>query len=476
VISPVGYILIPAAFVLLVRGRRALMWATLLFVPFTSVQVASLGITGLAAFQLFGVLFIFRCLIDAAWTGTGVLKVSRATGLAALFLFICIASISMAGLKAGTVDVLPASGQKRWPRFASYLVPLELSVSNFTQVLYPTFGVFLFHFLVRGLWSADDLKKAINILIWGALVTAGFSVASGILYTAGQGNMYLNLLSLFTVGPITGVGAPGTGSLGQFFRSYTPAGEPGFTAITLLVGIGLLAGSTVWKTGERSPVVRRPLLKLAFLAFALILNGSTTGYFGAALLVGCVVLTPGYVGTKRVRSLRPVLYALGGGAIVGIVGTVIQVSGMSFNEWLIDYHLAKLQGENVGSGGVRFLVTWYALTEVFLASPILGVGYGSHLSLSLFSVLLSNVGLLGFGALAGFLFVVFRNATRVARRAPRPLRVIAFMALLIFVPLFGTLFVAKATSAMNYGLTWTVIALTEATYQVYRRSQTHSTA
>ncbi|MCS3697430.1 hypothetical protein GGP73_002133 [Salinibacter ruber] len=452
------------------------MWATLLFVPFTSVQVAHLGITGLAAFQLFGVLFIFRCLIDAAWTGTGALKVSRATGLAALFLFICIVSISMAALKAGTVDVLPASGQKRWPRFASYLVPLELSISNFTQVLYPTFGVFLFHFLVRELRSFGDLKKAINVLVWGALITAGFSIASGILYTAGQGNLYLGLLSLFTVGPISGVGAPDAGSFGQFFRSYTPAGEPGFTAITLLVGSGLLVGGTVWKTGGRSPVVRRSLLKLTILAFALLLNGSTTGYFGVALLIGWVVLAPGYIGTKRVRSLRPVLYAVGGVAIVGIVGSVIQVSGMSFYRWLTDYHLAKLQGESVGSGSVRFLVTWYALTEVFLVSPILGVGYGSHLSLSLFSVLLSNVGLVGFGVFAGFLFVVFRNATRAARRAPGALQVIAFMALLIFVPLFGTLFVAKATSAINYGLTWTVIALTESSYQVYRRSQTHSTA
>jgi hypothetical protein len=443
------------------------MWATLVFAPFTAIQVIDLGITTIAGFQFFGVLFILRCVADSVWSDTGVVKVSRANKLAALFIFVCLASISMAVFKAGTVEVqIPYN--KRWPEFFSNIVPLELSTYNFTQVIFPLFGVFLFHFFVREIQSVSGLKKAINILVWGALVVAGFHVASGVLFTLGQGTVYQNVLGLFSAGPIE---IPV-----RLFRANTPAGEPGFSALALLVGIGLLVGSVVRRTEGSSPLIRMPWLKLSVLVFALLLNGSTTGYFGGGLLLAWTMVSSWYVGTKSVRSrARPVLYAVGGLVVVGVAGTMIQVSGMSLNEWIIEYHLAKVQG-GVGSGQIRSQVTWYTLTEVFLASPILGVGYGSHLSLSLATFLLSNVGLVGFGIFVAFLFVVFRNAVRTARKAHMPLNRIAFTSLLVFIPFLGTLLVAKSTAGMNFGITWTVIALVEATHQVYRRRRSHQIA
>ena len=471
-ISPVGYILIPVALILFVRGRRALLWATLVFVPFTALQVVDIGITTIAGFQFFGVLFILRCLVDSVWSGTSGFKVSKANGLAALFLLVCFASISMAILKAGTVEVYTET-QGRWTDIVSNSGPLRLSSFNFTQVLYPTFGVLLFHFLVRELRSPADLKKTVNILVWGALITAGFSIAAGILFTLGQGNTYWGVLNLFKAGPLAGVGGPQISSVGEFVRTYTPAGEPGLTAMTLLLGLGLVVGSMVRRQTGNSPLVRAPRLKLSVIALALLFNGSTTGYLGGALLIAWGVVAPWYVGVRGIHSLRPLLYAAAGVAVVAVAGTMIQVSGLSFYEWLTEYHLAKVQGEGVGSGQIRAYVTWYSLTEVFLASPLLGVGYGSHLSLSLITFLLANVGLVGFGVFLVFLFVVFRNATAAACKAQGPLGTVAFASVLLFVPFFATLFVAKATSGMNYGATWTVIALAEAAYQVYRRQLTH---
>jgi len=444
------------------------MWTTLAFAPFTAIQVIDPGITIIAGFQFFGVLFILRCVFDSAWLGTGVLKISRANKLAALFLFVCLASISMAVFKAGTVEVqIPYN--KRWPEFFSNIVPLELSTYNFTQILFPIFGVSLFHFFVREIQSVNDLKKAINILVWVALVVAGFHLASVILFMLGEGSVYQNVFALFYVDPIE---IPV-----RTFRTHTPAGEPGFSSLALLVGIGLLVGSLVRRTGGDAPLVHKPQVKLFVLVFGLLLNGSTTGYFGGALLLTWTIIASWYVGTKRIRTrVRPVLYVMGGIAMVGIAGAMIQVSGMSLNEWIIEYHLAKVQGEEVGSGQIRSQVTWYTLTEVFLASPILGVGYGSHLSLSLATFLLSNVGLVGFGIFVAFLFVVFRNAVRTARKAHMPLNRIAFTSLLVFIPFLGTLLVAKSTAGMNFGITWTVIALVEATHQVYRRRRSHQIA
>ncbi len=465
-ISPVGYILIPAALVLFFRGRRALLWTTLLFVPFTTIQVVDLGVTSIAGFQFFGALFIARCLIDSIWSGHRGVTRSLTSGLAALFLLLCAVSLSMAVLKAGTVDVFGESTGGRWIGVARNSSPLRLSFFNFTQLLYPTFGVSLFYFLVRELRSVRDLKKAVNILVGGTLAVAGMGIAMGAFYTVGLGSIYTNLLGLFTVGPLTGVGGPETGSVGQFFRTYTLAGEPGYTAVTLLVGLGFVVGDVLRTRGRGKSLVRSPIVKAAFLAVALLFNGSTTAYFGMALLAVWSVFVLWQTGERAVT--RTILYFLGGTLLFAGVASTIQVSGMPFYEWIAQYHLAKLEGE-AGSGMIRLYVSRYTMTEVFAASPILGVGYGSHLSLSLVTFLLANVGLLGFGVFLAFLYVVFRNAKTAARGARGPVGAMAFMAVVTFVPFLGTLFIAKSTSAMNYGVTWTVIALAEATYQVYRR-------
>ncbi len=378
----------------------------------------------------------------------------------------------MAVVHRGDVSIFTET-QGSWAAVVANPQPLQLSSFNFTQLVYPVFGVGLFHYLVKELRSVADLKRTVNILVWGSLVTAGFSFVAGILFTIGLGSAYWGLLGLFTVGPVTGVGAPEAGFLGQFFRTYTPAGEPGFTALTLLVGIGLLLGAIIWRSEDAPRTVRMPRLKVSVLAFALLLNGSTTGYFGAFLLLLWALIAPLYVGSTR-SVAKPFFYSVGAIAILGVAGSMIQVSGLSFYEWIMEYHLAKIQGE-AASGSIRFYVTWYTLTEVFPVSPFLGVGYGSHLSLSLATFLLANIGLIGFGAFLAFLFVVLRNATTAVRRGRGAIKVIAFSAVLLFVPFFATLFVAKATSSINYGVTWMIIALAEASHQVYRhRMSLHS--
>ncbi|WP_206750447.1 hypothetical protein, partial [Halorubrum sp. GN11_10-6_MGM] len=55
------------------------------------------------------------------------------------------------------------------------------------------------------------------------------------------------------------------------------------------------------------------------------------------------------------------------------------------------------------------------------------------------------------------------------RNAKGTLGAMAFMVVLTFVPFLGTLFIGKSAASMNFGLTWTIIALAEATYQVHRR-------
>ncbi|WP_251931502.1 hypothetical protein [Salinibacter ruber] len=457
--------MILAALLLFFRGRRALMWATLLFVSFFAVEVVDIGVTTIYGFQFFGVLFIARSSIDAIWCRTGLVKPSRANVLAALFLSICFFSLPMAVAKAGVVEVY-SEGGGLWMRKMYNPVALELSRFNFTQLAYPTFGILLFHFLVMEIKSRDDIRKVVDILVMGSLVVAGMSITAGVLYTIGQGEVYSKTLGIFAVGEF-GAKGPEAGSIGRFFRTYTIAGEPGFTAVTLLVGTGLVTGDFL-KKGKS--LVSWPMTKLSILTLAILINGSTTGYFGAGLLISWSVIAPLYLGQGSIADvIRPFVYVLVGLLVVGGIVSTIQVSGLGFYEWLNTYHIAKLQGEGAGSGATRLYVSWYTLKNVFLSSPILGVGYGSHLSLSFVTFLLANIGVLGFGAFLAFIYTVFRNSKKTAKKAKGTLEKAAFMGSFVFVPFFGTLFIGKSAVSMLFGLTWAVIALAEATYQVYRR-------
>jgi hypothetical protein len=474
-LSPIGFILIPVALVLFVQGRRPLLWGTLLSVPFISVAVADIGVTTVKAYQLFGVLLVFRSVLDALWAGSGLFKRSWATILSFAFIFICFASLSMAVVHAGAIEVYTET-EGRWLDVVLNAQPLQLSSFNFTQVLYPLFGVLLFNTLVKEIKTKEELRYSVQALVWGGVVTGLMGIIGGVLYTIGQEGIYTGFLGLFSIGP-AGAKSPGIGSVGQFFRVYTIAGEPGFTAISLLLSLGLLAGLSLGHTDRNQEIIKYPRALAFVLALALLFNGSTTGYFGAFLLVAWSIIATAYYDRSRFLSFRRAVVSL---VLISFVvagaGTVLQVSGTSFYEWLIEYHFAKLQGEGVGSGQIRSYVTWYTLRDVFPVSPILGVGYGSHLSLSMATFLISNVGLLGFGTFVAFLYLVFRNALIVAQALAGELGTMAFAAVLALPPVFGTLFVAKATSAMNYGVTWTIVALAEASYQVYRRQQSHQVA
>lgn len=463
--STIGSVLTATSFVLFVYGRRELMWVTVFSIPFHAVEVADLGVTVISAFQLFGFSFILRCLLDGFLNRTK-FRVSWTVLLAVCFIFICVLSLVMTVAKTGYVEVIPVI-EGSWLNRIENFEPLKLSYSNFTQLLYPTFGVTIFYFLSQEMRGVNDLKYSIKLIVWGVLAVGLISVSGSVLYTIGLDDLYLNFFRVLKAGPLN-IGRPVTGTFGSFFRTRTPAGEPGFTAITYLLGLGLLTGFTLGENSRRS-IVRFPRGILAFLVFALLTNGSTTGYFGALLLVSWITLVPFFLGRTshvRYRSILKVVLATAG--VLVVAGTLLQVSGVPFYEWLLQYHIAKIQGEAVGSGQVRAQVSWYSLREVFLISPLLGVGYGSHLSLSLGTFLLSNIGLVGFGVFAALVVILCRNTFTVAANQSSELGSIAFAIMCAFVPLMGTLLIAKSAVGLMFGEIWLIFALSEAVFQEWK--------
>ena len=469
-ISPVGYILIPLGLVLFLRGRRSLLWATIVSIPITIISIVDIGVTVVSGFQFFGTLFIARCVVDGLWTRNLRFRfsASKVTGL--IFIAVCFFSIAMAAVKSGTVEVLGQGG--KWTEVYVNLEPLQLSAQNFTQIVFPFWGFLLYLFLARELNSVADLKKSLNVLVWGAIVLGTSSAVGGVLSTIGQEGLYANVLSIFTVGP-AGIKSPVIGTFGQFFRSYTLAGEPGDTSLYYLIGLGGLVGVALKSASNAGKTIPYAWPKLAFIVFALIINGSTAGYFGMFLFVIWLLLVPIVVSGRASVSLRPVVkLLLGVGILLAVIGATLEVGGISLVEWVQQYHVAKFQGE-AGSGQIRRTVMLHGL-DIFLKNPILGVGYGSSLSLSFGAFLISNLGLVGTGVFFLFVFLAFRNAVHVAKRSDQELGAIAFSLALILPPFMGVLLTGMGAFALNLGVTWLLLAMTEATYQAFQNRYLHA--
>ena len=469
-VSPIGYILIPLGLVLFLRGRRMLLWATVASIPITMVTIVDIGVTSITGFQFFGSLFIARCIVDGLWKKNLRFQCSGSKVAGIIFIAVCFFSIAMAAVKSGSVKVLGEGG--KWSDVYANVETLRLSTRNFTQVIFPFWGFLLYLFLTKEMKSIADLKVALNILIWGALIIGLSSVLSGILFNLRQGSLYAELLNSLKVATPE-IGKPRVGTFGLHFRSFTLAGEPGDSSLYYLVGLGFLVGFASRDISNTRKTILSLKSKFLFFLIVVVINGSTAAYLGVFLLLVWVLPALLLTSGRSSVSIRTVVMGLAGGMILlYIVGTTIEVGDVSLVEWVQQYHIAKLQGE-AGSGSIRRTVMLHGL-NVFLENPILGVGYGSNLSLSFGVFLISNVGLLGTGMFFLFLLLELRKVIFVAKKSEREIGAIAFSLVLILPPFVGVLLTGIGTFALNLGITWLLLAMAEATYQVFTSKHIHA--
>jgi O-antigen ligase len=205
----------------------------------------------------------------------------------------------------------------------------------------------------------------------------------------------------------------------------------------------------------------------------MILNASTTGYFGLFSLVATLPLIVLFRRRARLQAdsgIKIVFKAAAIGGIVLVVAVVVAYAafGFSLAEYVLQSHAAKVT-DQAGSGAFRFYSLMYSLEEVFVQSPIIGVGYGSHRSLTLISYLLSNVGIVGALAFLMFNAVIFFHAVKVMNRTENPtLASFAFALAWTHIALLGTMFVGKSVVSFAFGWLWLVMAMSEGCYRIHR--------
>lgn len=464
VLTPLGAALIPVVLVVLWKGRRALFWATIVSIPFFFTRVVSVAGTNIRPFQIFGLLLILSYLptwFEEAISGRK--RHSWTTWFALTFIGVCLLSLIMPIFLSGAVDVAPV--ETPYPRYFAELQPLSVSLHNVTQLGYPFFGVLLFFALRRSIRGAVDVERIFRLYVAIAVVLAIYFV----LYYVSQitGNRWM-VEAFFSVvyGPTERLIFSEYDAIGGLLRPYSFVGEPGFSGAFLVYVFGFSIGSWIF-----SPTVyskRRWAGWGVVLAVSLLLIvRSTTGFVGIVVALGTVggiaLFSTIYRGSLRLdrwRRATGTVLALTTLALVAVLA-VEALMAIPVIELLVEQQLGKLMGKT-GSGAIRLETLMHTIEEVFLVSPVLGVGYGSHVLPSLAGTLLGSTGLLGIVAFTGFnLSVVFRGIRYGIGANSVQTSALSVGAVVGLITLSVTLFVAKSLVSFVFGWYWLALAAVE---------------
>jgi hypothetical protein len=470
-VTPIGLVVLPLGLYLFAKGRRHLFWATVWALPFYYVVALQLPFAPVRPFQYLAGLLMARYAIDVLLKGE-IPAVRRSTTvlMAGLFLLCLVASLFMPFLLSTTVYVVPEGIRDLWRAYQNP-VPLQFSVKNFTQLLYPTFGILLFLSIEWYIRSKADLKRVIRILVRAFYLVAAFMVVYQIAYLVNLRAPINGIFFLFT--GEANANFSDYNALGNLIRAFTPVGEPGYTGTYFGMVLAIVAGLTYggYARGWTLSLNRR--LVVVILA-AIILNASTTGFFAVVAVLASFLVVSVFRRQNRVKATsnaRTVAQLLFGMVAVAVMALLTaQAFGLSLIDIIVSEHVAKIAG-GAGSGAFRLTSIIYTMQEVFAKSPILGVGYGSHRALSLIVFLLANTGVVGLLTFLLFNGTALLHAVKAMNRAADPeLASIAFALAVTHLSLLAVLSV-KSDVALAFGWLWMTAALCEACYRLHRHRQ-----
>jgi hypothetical protein len=466
-----GILIIPVGLVLFFKGRNALLWATVGFAPFFELTVWELG-PRVQPMMFFGGLLILRIMLERGLSGNWTFVVSPGSRALLVFLVVAATSLIMPLLIQRGMHVLSMSTSFK---DQDQVTVLRFSLGSLKYFAYPVAMSCLFFALVGELNTVERLRRVLVISVALSLLVVAFGVAVQLgLMKFGNGFVRMLFYPLNGMTPGDLVSVIGRireySALGPLPRMFSLTGEPGFTGPYFLTILGLTATLSISGRHLSTLTFRSSLLLLGILSLAVVLTGSTKAYVGVFTFMAAILVIP-RLGPGRVFERSPArLVTYGVGVMVALLITASVVAPLVLNVSFIDYltatHLAKLQG---GAGApVRLQSAEYSL-EVFMQSPILGVGYGSHRTGALLTSMLTNVGLIGTVAFLGFNWVLFSRALFVYRKsADGTLAAIALAMMISLATVLPILLAAASILTLLFGWYWIVLATMEATYRVHR--------
>lgn len=384
-----GWLAIPIGLYLFGVGAAWLYRLAVFFVPFSATGVIVFTGAHLALpitiSMFFGSLWIARTGINAlvgnsAWEEK---KWMRGELMVMAFLGVCYLSMLVPIFMAGQVFVFELDSRS--------LMPLAFGGNQIIHLAELTYGLTFSLLIARYNKNSTQIIATIKLLMLGLLFTALWGFVEVFSY-------YVDINFPYFIFNNT----PADAEIAYKFvrrvhweigllRMSSVADEPSVLAQTLLVGVIMLLVFVAY--GYKLFGRMRDIGLLLILLSALLLSGSSSGIIGLA--VAFVAFLFLIVNIKS-HNLLPYLIV-----ILLILAACIAWAKVDAVSIFVDQFL--LNKLDTGSGKERLLTVsmgWRA----FLASPIIGVGWGSITSMDLVVRLLSNVGLLG--ALIFFSFIL----------------------------------------------------------------------
>ncbi|MBA54425.1 MAG: hypothetical protein CMK89_08225 [Pseudomonadales bacterium] len=454
-ITPIGILIL--AYIYLKEKSKSHDYLLPFFIslPLNDIYFANFGNLQIRAFHIFGILMTYYALINKFQSTTREILVSRNTCVLLFFLFSLVLSSFMPLLLESEVHVTSIN-----THFLDYnnTEPLHFTSNNLVQLLYPLM-MFIFFIATKHTLRSTNTNISIKHIhaTCAIILTSTFYFILSYIFAGEAGISFL--VKIFQwhrdlYSEIIGL-AVGYNSLADIPRSYSLVGEPGFT--TLYLSVILCGFLLTIKLSNSTTTLERRATRVASLIIiaTVILGGSTSGYislvFSAAVSMLIYQLTPSPGGTLgKIRTLLAFITA--SIVLLAIVIAIAQILDFNIVEYFLLEHLTKVTGET-GSGPTR-LLTILRSFELFMAHPILGVGWGSHRSTSLIAYLLSNCGLVGTTLFIVFNYLIILDSARnlLTTEDPKTRKEVG-----IWLGMFITLFfmmLMKSPSFLTFGWYW----------------------
>lgn len=460
-ISPAAVIVLP----LLLAGwwkREWALWITCVSIPFYRLWVFNLGGHWFNFPELAIILLGITQLKQ--WVDEGEITFPTTPPIYWLVGFLAVAALSVvyAFLVRPDVMVHPYSAQNLG-NFST--TPYEFTAATIKQFAFRSFTVGSIILLVLAI-DRDDIDTVARAVVYGAIATGGFGILFQISHMLNV-TLWLEFVQWF------GVYLPRVEFVGvnPIERMWTFAGEPGYTAHYLLVGLSIV--TTIFVSETRSHIFERRTagVLMCVLGVMLVLSTSTTGY-GGALILGATLLVGAFIfpqlSTGRVGTLAGITV---GSGVIAVIAIAL-LSGINIVQW-IGLQASKLTF-SAASGTIRLKHIMLSL-EVASQRPLLGVGIGGQYGNSVLGTTLAETGIIGLAVFLGAFASLIRHLWIESARSYGPHGTQAVVFLVTVVTILLTTLVAKSVVALQFPWFWFTFALP--TVLVWKfRQQTVSTS
>ncbi len=454
-ISPIGYFIIPAGVILALFRPSWLLYGTAVLIAMPSVMALDVDVTRIEGHQIFGTLLILTYVCRVLLSRRNVVFEKKWRYIIPI-IFVVYILFSWTRSVALSGDVLVFSETVgTWAKRVSSPTTLEFGWFNITQSIYPVYGVILYYVSSKMLSSMSRIRKFLRCFVYGAVLVALVQILFGVLYELGMSSVAREIYSL---AGITGYNDPRASKYGLSVLVFSLAGEPGTSALMYLSSLSFLSVSRLSSKGKKRTTHYYTCVFI--LLIALITTGSTLAYVGLVITaIVYIFVHIRYISVSKNGSyLNFSRMLIKFGAVVGVIVLVFNL----FQTDLLNtaFHVAKIVGDGPELT-VRWKALYHSVNHIYTQYPVLGIGYGSHLSPVMLDAILANIGFIGLVIFILFVTSALSNAIKATYVRKENMLFMFGIVSMNMVYFFGVM-IGIGAAGMALGSTWLLPSLAAA--------------